>query len=126
MGVTRGVGIDVDSSAISEASQNVALNHLSERIEITSQPFETIEASFDLIMANLRWPTLKAYLPQMVTRMNAEAALLLSGIEKEESPAFLEQALGLDLDLQWQDEELGWAAICLQRSMNHDAKAFLD
>ena len=66
MGIASGVGLDIDPCAISEARGNVAYNGLSERITISSKPFETFEESFNLILANLRLPTLKSFLPQMV------------------------------------------------------------
>ncbi len=59
MGIHRGVGIDIDPAARSEARENVALNQLAEQIEISEQDLESIEGPFNLVTANLRYPTLK-------------------------------------------------------------------
>ena len=111
MGAASGVGIDIDPCAISEARDNVAYNGLSERITISSEPFETFKEAFDLILANLRSPTLKSFLPQMVDRIKPSGWILLSGIKSEELDSFIKQSHGLGLNREWVGEEHGWAAI---------------
>lgn len=111
MGIASGFGLDVDPCAISEARGNVAYNGLSERITISSEPFITFEEAFDLILANLRSPTLKSFLPQMVDRTKPSGRILLSGIKSEELDSFIKQSQGLGLNREWVGEEHGWAAI---------------
>jgi ribosomal protein L11 methyltransferase len=111
MGIASGVGIDIDPCAISEARGNVADNGLSERITISSKPFETVEEAFNLILANLRLPTLKSFLPQMVDRITPGGSMLLSGIKSEELDSFIKQSHRFGLNREWVGEERGWAAI---------------
>jgi ribosomal protein L11 methyltransferase len=111
MGLASGVGLDVDPCAVSEARGNVAYNGLSERITISSEPFEAFEEAFNLIMANLRLPTLTSFLPQMVYRTTPGGRILLSGIKSEERDSFIKQGHGLGLNREWVGEEHGWAAI---------------
>jgi ribosomal protein L11 methyltransferase len=111
MGIASGVGIDIDPCAISEARGNVADNGLSERITISSKPFEIVEEAFNLILANLRLPTLKSFLPQMVDRITPGGSMLLSGIKSEELDSFIKQSHRFGLNREWVGEERGWAAI---------------
>ena len=111
MGIASGVGIDIDPCAISEARGNVADNGLSERITISSKPFETVEEAFNLILANLRLPTLKSFLPQMVDQIKPGGSMLLSGIKSEELDSFIKQSHRFGLNREWVGEERGWAAI---------------
>jgi len=111
MGVASGVGIDIDPCAISEARGNVAYNGLSERVTISSRPFETFEGSFNLMLANLRLPTLKLFFPQMVDKTMPGGRMVLSGIKREELDVFIKQGHRLGLNRKWVGEERGWAAI---------------
>ena len=111
MGIASGVGLDIDPCAVSEARGNVADNGLSERITISSNPFEVFEEAFNLIIANLRLPTLKSLLPQMVDKLTPGGRTVLSGIKSEELGAFIERAHGFGLTREWVGEERGWAAI---------------
>lgn len=111
MGVASGVGIDIDACARSEAVRNVACNGLSERISILSEPFETFKESFNLILANLRLPTLEPLLPLLADRITPGGRILLSGIKNEEIDLFLEHSRGSGLCREWVGNEQGWAAI---------------
>ncbi len=115
MGIASGIGLDVDPCAVSEARANVAHNKLSERIVISSQDVEAYKGPFDLILANLRWPTLASYLPQMVDKTMPDGAMLLSGVKSEELDAFVKQSRQYGLKQAWMGEEHGWAAILFQQ-----------
>jgi len=115
MGIASGMGIDIDPCSISEARNNVACNGLLNRIVISPQPFEKIVESYDLILANLRLPTLKSFFPQMVSQTKPGGAILLSGIKSEERASIVRQSRGLELHQKWMDEERGWAAIGFQK-----------
>jgi ribosomal protein L11 methyltransferase len=115
MGIASGTGIDVDPCAMSEAQRNVECNGLSNRITISAQPFEKIAESYNLILANLRVPTLKSFLPQMVDRTVAGGRILLSGIKSEELDSFIKQSHRFGLNRKWVAEERGWAAIAFYK-----------
>lgn len=116
MGIASGVGIDIDPCAISEARGNVACNGLSGRGTISSKPFEAFEEAFHLIIANLRLPTLKLFLPQMVERIRSGGRMVLSGIKSEELDAFIKHSHGFGLNQEWVGEERGWAAIVFYKN----------
>ncbi len=111
MGIASGMGIDIDPCSVSEARNNVACNGLSKRISISAQLFDKIVESYDLILANLRLPTLKSFFFQMVDRTKPGGVILLSGIKSEERESIVKQGNGLGLSQKWMDEERGWAAI---------------
>ena len=111
MGFVSGVGIDIDACAISEAQSNVHINGLSNKIIISTQPFEEISGTYSLIIANLRLPTLKSFLPIMVDRAKPGGMILLSGVKCQESGTIVNHGLGLGLHQEWTADEKGWAAI---------------
>lgn len=111
MGVASGIGIDIDACARSEARGNVAYNGLSERISISSEPIETFKEAFNLMLANLRSPTLKSFLPLLADRITPGGRILLSGIKYEELDSFLEHSQEIGLRQEWVGKEHGWAAI---------------
>lgn len=111
MGLSLGLGIDVDGVSRSEARQNVHCNALDDRINISSQPFEAITESYDLITANLRWPTLNSYLPKMIQNLNTGGVLLLSGIQSQELDTLVKLGERNKLNLLWRETDKGWAAV---------------
>jgi ribosomal protein L11 methyltransferase len=115
MGIASGVGIDIDPCAISEARDNVAHNGLSKRITISPQPFETFGDAFNLILANLRVPTLTSFLPQMVDQTTPGGRILLSGVKNEELDSFFKQGRRFGLNREWVGVEQGWAAVVLYK-----------
>lgn len=117
MGIASGIGLDIDPCAISEAQSNVECNGLSDKISISAQPFEKITESYNLILANLRLPTLKSFLLQMVDRTKPGGVILLSGIKSEEQESIIKQGQEMELDQKWFDETHGWSAIGFQKNL---------
>jgi ribosomal protein L11 methyltransferase len=115
MGITSGVAIDIDPCAIWEARTNIVCNGLSEQVNLSSKPFETVGGFFHLIMANLRLPTLKLFLPRMVDSMAPGGSLLLSGLERPELESLVKQRRRLDLYQEWMGEERGWVAVVFNK-----------
>lgn len=120
MGFSGGIGLDVDPCAVAEARENVVLNGLERRARILETPMEDIDAAYDLIMANLRLPTLVRILPLLLARTKEQGHMVLSGIKADEMKAFLiplKAAAGLAR--VWQGEELGWGAVVLKKRPAH-------
>jgi ribosomal protein L11 methyltransferase len=53
MGADTAMGVEIDSQAARAAKSNVALNRLSQRIDIREGSWEVVKDSFDLVLANL-------------------------------------------------------------------------
>ncbi len=75
---------DIDSCARFEARRNVELNCLSDRIFISSNWPEN-QANYMLVMANLRFPTIKQYHQAIADCVVPGSFLIVSGIRPHES-----------------------------------------
>jgi ribosomal protein L11 methylase PrmA len=53
MGAEKGMGVELDAQAARAAKTNVALNRLSQRIDIREGSWEVVNDKFDLVLANL-------------------------------------------------------------------------
>jgi len=115
MGIHRGVGIDIDPPARSEARENVSLNRLKDRIEISDQYLESIEGPFNLVTANLRYPTLKKIGPYLRKITHPKGFLVLSGIRSHESADLIKAYDRNDFETLWQDETHDWAGVVFKR-----------
>lgn len=88
-GTAEAVGIDIDACARVEAAENVRLNNLGNRVRITDADLDAMIPSFDLILANLRYPSL-ARINRKLHKLGApDALLILSGFRKTELPGLL-------------------------------------
>jgi ribosomal protein L11 methyltransferase len=115
LGIGWAKGIDIDPLACVEAHNNVVLNRMTDRVTITNEPLSVGDVKrYDVILANLRPPTLKQLFPIMEKVSNPEALWVLSGFRQEQ-----EIGDGLLLGPQkariiWRSIEQGWAGLALQ------------
>ena len=116
LGFSKGVGIDIDPCAVSEATANAELNQLGGCIEISDQSLETLDVPFDLICANLRWPTLKSMRNKLKQRMEPDGALILSGIKATEMDTLIDWYSKADFKCKWHSSQDDWAGVVLQMS----------
>lgn len=80
LGARSGVCVDNDEWAIANARENVTANGLAGKISITSVPVPEIHSTFDLITANLSFPTIVEFLNEFRQKLNDRGILLLSGL----------------------------------------------
>ena len=113
LGMGRGLGIDRDLCAIQEAYHNVQVNALMHRVHIVSSPLDAIEDRFDLILANLRTPTLSRLVPHMIRRLKNPGAVVLSGMRVNEVTQVVSDYGRQGFTLRWRAEEKGWGAVVL-------------
>lgn len=116
MGFSQGTGLDVDPCAVMEAKENIALNGLDGRVEVSAKPAEEITSNYDLILANLRLPTLVRLAPFLRTRTKDRGHMVLSGIRTEEMS---EVSSMLDNDASWnvvwRRMINGWGAVAIKK-----------
>ncbi len=116
LGMNKGTGLDIDPCAISEARENARINALENRLEVSDTPLENLPArSFDLIIANLRLPTLNQLYKQILRLAAHNCALLLSGIHGDEISFLLNAYTRQGFSCAWQKEEKDWAALAMLR-----------
>ena len=114
MGIHAGVGIDIDPSARSEAQENVLINRLEDRIEISDRYLETFDGSFNLVTANLRYPTLKKIGSCLRKITHSNGFIVFSGIRSHELPGLIKAYARKDFKVLWKDVELDWAGMVLR------------
>ena len=111
MGLSQGIGLDIDSCARAEASENVVLNALSGRMVVSDRSLDSLEGRFYLIMANLRLPTLLAYFDKMSALMEKKGCLVISGIKTNEIKALRRVSEHHEMRVCWEGKELRWGAL---------------
>ena len=114
-GISKGLGIDIDPCARAEAYENIIANGLENRIVISKQSVESIDQMFSLITANLRFPTLKKMVYPFAEMIPPQGFIILSGIKDAEMQSVLEVYTKRFFKRFWSANELGWAAVVLQR-----------
>ena len=73
------VGLDIDLNAIDQASKNLELNSTYVKIRFELNEFESIEGSFDLIIANISIEYLLDKFYEISQRLNNNSLFLVSG-----------------------------------------------
>ena len=115
LGLASALGIDIDPVACFEAKTNLKLNAMTHRIDISATPLENITGvKFDLIMANLRVPTLKKFIPMMLALTHPGGYWVLSGFRPDELAGLLKTLPCGMIQERWQQSELNWAAVVLK------------
>ena len=115
LGIHQGVGIDIDPAARFEAKENVIINRLEDRIKISDQYLETIDDCFDLVTANLRYPTLKKICPCLRKITNPDGFIVFSGIRSHELADLIKAYARKKFEVLWQEKELDWLGVVLKR-----------
>ncbi|MFO7750322.1 MAG: 50S ribosomal protein L11 methyltransferase [Desulfobacteraceae bacterium] len=115
-GASRCLALDTDPNAVSEATHNVFHNRLEAQITVTGSPLERGQGPFDLICANLRFPTLKGLLPLFLDVTREESVLIISGIRTWETANFVEIFSRSGFTPVWRKDDKQWSGLILQKS----------
>lgn len=107
--MAEGLGVDTDPVAVHEAKENVALNGLSAVIGI-SETWNPDER-WDLVVANLRTPTLKALAPVVQHILHPGGRVVLSGMREEEMDG-VRNVYGNGMEECMCLREKGWGCLC--------------
>jgi ribosomal protein L11 methyltransferase len=114
-GMKSGLGVDIDVCARVEAAENVRINALEDRVAISGQSLADIHQRFSVILANLRFPSLKKMLSQINERADTNCFLIFSGIRDYELDDLLKVYQQIQFEMVWTDNELGWSGVVLRR-----------
>ena len=115
MGIHSGLGIDIDPSARAEATENVSLNRLGDRVEISDQSIETIDEKFSLVTANLRYPTLKKMSTILQKITCPEGVVVCLGIRSHELTDLINIYEKTGFQLAWQAQSHEWGGIAFKK-----------
>lgn len=114
LGVALVDAVDIDPCAMSEAKRNIDHNRLGRRIRLRREALESLETRYDLIMANLRLPTLGALAPWIESHIRPHAHLVFSGFRARELPALRRAYPEGRYQSQWSRTQADWGAIVLR------------
>lgn len=114
LALADGIGLDIDPCALAEARENVRLNGLDGRVEISDRSVESIDQRFTLIAANLRLPSLVQLAPRIDRLTAAKGAVVVSGIRTEEIRS-IDAALKENFFQEWSTEEDDWVGVVMRK-----------
>jgi len=118
LGAQEAVGYDIDEWSVDNARHNAVINQVDNRFTSLlgdASILNKVEGTFDLVMANINRNILLNDMPQFVSKMNADATLILSGFYTDDCQILIEKAQTLGLTLQQQKEDQQWACLVLTR-----------
>jgi len=115
LGIKKGLGIDIDPCAIAEAGENIALNHLENRIVISDRKIDSIDQAFSMVIANLRYPSLKSFYPQISKLTDRGGWVVLSGFRPHERADLMELYTARYFKSIWTADENDWAVTVLKK-----------
>lgn len=116
LGIAHTVGIDTDPVACHEAQMNARENGVASRFDIIPGEVERLKSvRYDLVMANLRPPTLVDLMPRLEELTAENGFLILSGFRVGEQPS-VEKRLPNQLRAVWRESDRDWAATIAHRN----------
>ena len=85
LGAGRVCAVDIDPLAVEVARENLEINGLTDQVECSTTPLESLDGCFDVILANILAEELVRLAPSLNERLSPGGSLVLSGIlaEKE-------------------------------------------
>jgi len=106
MGFSHIVAVDTDPLALDAARENITLNGL-KNIEVKEGGISVVEGTFDVITANLISSTLIEIAPEVVSHLNADGIVILSGMlaGEEDMVEDAYRKAGLDLKEKTLDDK---------------------
>ncbi len=114
-GITSCLALDTDPVCRAEAEKNIRFNGLEKKIRVTGDKIEPAWEAVHLVCANLRFPTLKGFLPLLRKITVPGAILILSGIRSWELDDLLSLYFEKGFGCLWQKEEKNWSGVLLTR-----------
>lgn len=118
LGAQEAIGYDINEWSVDNARHNAVINQIDNRFTSLlgdASILNKVEGTFDLVMANINRNILLNDMPQFVSKMNADATLILSGFYTDDCQTLIEKAQTLGLTLQQQKEDQQWACLVLTR-----------
>ena len=118
LGAQEAIGYDIDEWSVDNARHNAVINLVDDSFTSLlgdASILNKVEGTFDLVMANINRNILLNDMSQFVSKMNADATLILSGFYTDDYQILIEKAQTLGLSLQQQKEDQQWACLVLKR-----------
>ena len=116
-GATQAVGYDIDEWSANNARHNAVINRVDDRFTSLlgdSSVLNTVDGTFDLVLANINRNILLADMPRFISKMHNGSTLILSGFYTTDVQILIDKAKTLGLSLVFQDSDQDWACIVLR------------
>lgn len=115
LGVGWTLGLDIDAAACTEAQANVTANNVSEKVTLVVGTLDAVgHGPYDLVLANLRPPTLVEIMPRMAHLLAENGWWILSGFRPDEINGVVEK-FPKKMALRGNTLNRGWAAVTVQQ-----------
>ena len=112
--ISNCLALDIDPNSIAEAKRNVLLNNLKNKIKVSDTDIDTINQKFSLIIANLRYPTLKQLAEKITWLSENNSVLIMSGIRTYEKEDLITLYTEKGFQLFWEKDEKNWSCIAMR------------
>ena len=116
-GATQAVGYDIDEWSADNARHNAVINRVDDRFTSLlgdSSVLNTVDGTFDLVLANINRNILLADMPRFISKMHNGSTLILSGFYTTYVQILIDKANTLGLSLVFRDNDQDWACIVLR------------
>jgi ribosomal protein L11 methyltransferase len=123
LGIKKGIGIDIDPCAVAEARENIVLNNYENRITISDRKIDAINRSFSMVIANLRYPSLKKLSRQITRLTDPDGWAVLSGFRPQEKQDLMDLYTARYFQCIWTADQLGWSAVVLKKIFTKKGRA---
>ena len=117
LGATEAVGYDIDEWSADNARHNAVINHVDDRFTSLlgdASVLDTVDGTFDLVLANINRNILLADMPHFVSKMHQGSILILSGFYTTDIPLLIDKAKTLGLSQVSENNDQNWACIVLR------------
>jgi ribosomal protein L11 methyltransferase len=113
-GATSVLGVDLDAPSVRFANQNAERNQRSGVCRFMATPVETLDTTFDVVVANIERPVLLGLLPELRRRTKPGGALVIAGFLDSDAADLTRAGERLGLSITGTTEEDEWLALCFR------------
>ncbi len=109
------VGIDIDPRAVENSLKNAARNELSRGCVFETTPLQEVSGEFDVVVANIDAPTLRALAPSLAARLAPQGELFVTGLLDEQESDVTAALQDAGLTVRGRAELGEWVLLALGR-----------
>ncbi len=116
-GIARCNAYEIDPVSVHEAKKNITHNGLAHCITISDTPMAGQKNAYDIICANLRFPTLKSLSEVIFSSLTDTGIAIFSGVREWEKQDLVLHFLKKGFKLVWQADDKNWSAFVLKKKL---------
>ncbi len=116
LGAKSAQGLDIKMLIVNEATENVARNGLSSKIEVHRGTIEAVNDKFDLITANVLIDLLDQVGDEFASRINPDGHLIVSGFRNDDRDDVRKRFIDLGLILRYELNDDERSALLFRKS----------